>query len=92
MSTASSIMLERNTRSVYKYYVIIQLFLPVSRKKEQQLISFCDNQPAFYLPFFNSNLYPMPQTVEIAHDPFSGSFSRSRLICTSTVRVSPRYS
>ena len=38
-----------------------------------------------------SNLYPTPHTVFSAHSPDTSSiFSRSRLMCTSTVRLSPK--
>ena len=41
---------------------------------------------------FTSNLYPIPQTVERDQCSSSLIFSRRRLMCTSTVRVSPMYS
>ena len=68
---------------VQMYARIIHLFNKLSRNF---------SLPAAYLPDFSSNLYPIPQTVVIAQELLSGSFSRSLLMCTSTVRVSPRYS
>ena len=42
--------------------------------------------------YFTSNLYPMPHTVARDQEGWSLIFSRRRLMCTSTVRVSPIYS
>ena len=46
----------------------------------------------FFHLFLTSNLYPIPQTVAMDQAGWSLIFSRRRLICTSTVRVSPMYS
>ena len=77
--------------SDYKYS-LLYIFLKRCQEKPSKTGALFFLQPVFYRPFFVSNLYPMPHTVEIAQALLSGSFSLRRLICTYTVRVSPRYS